>query len=186
MRSRRATSREGLLLAALVLCTGCSDMGTVQVERETAPPPARMSVAPSASAHDQARFAYVSMWRDVTAASRTSDYRSPRLSLHAVGDALALMVHGLKLDREQGLISLGAPVFNPVISQLAPQNQPTKAVIRDCVSDTNWRLVDVKTGDPATKGSTPGWHKVDATVTKQRLTWRVTKLRIWETGTCAG
>lgn len=38
------------------------------------------------------------MWRDFVEASKTADFESKRLSLHARGDALAFLVHGLKIN----------------------------------------------------------------------------------------
>lgn len=68
---------------------------------------------------------------------------------------------------------------------MTPVAAPTKAVVRDCVSDERWLRVDKKSGKNATDfESKPGWHKVDATVVKKGLSWKVTKLRIWETGSC--
>lgn len=178
----------GLMVGAVVAVAlaGCAASGPSAVPATPSrsagvPSPVASPVDTAAEAREHVLAAYRGMWDDYVAASRTADYTAKQLERHASGDALALLVNGLRLNHRNGTVVIGAPSFAPKITRLTD----ARATISDCADGTNSRTVRKDTGEPANDfGGGSGRHKVDATLTKNGVTWRVTRLRIWETGSC--
>ncbi|WP_243983289.1 hypothetical protein [Streptomyces sp. NEAU-YJ-81] len=125
-----------------------------------------------------ALMAYRAMWRDLTAASLTSNAASPSLDDHARDGALELMKFGLKKAKKEKLVSKGAPLVDPeVVSAIG-----SEVKLRDCVDDRHW--LQYKLGGEL-KNNLPGGHfRTDATVRRVGGVWKVSYLYMHEVGSC--
>ncbi|SDD23333.1 hypothetical protein SAMN05216410_3006 [Sanguibacter gelidistatuariae] len=72
----------------------------------------------------------------------------PELSYHSQDDALVGLREAADLYVYNGIITTGAPVIFPVVSDVSFEASGS-ATIRDCVDVTNWLPVYVATGDSA-------------------------------------
>lgn len=151
----------------LLLCvTGCS-IAAPEAEEATDTEP---SASPAGEEED-ALAAYTGMWDAVVAASHGDEEASRALDDHAVGSARELMRTALA-EAAAGGETEGEPALDPTIDVEGPE----RAVVDDCVDDSDW-------GTGGTKG-TAGARRVDATLIHDGLAWRVSELRIWEAGSC--
>jgi hypothetical protein len=125
---------------------------------------------------------YRTMWADLVAAARTSNYQSTLLPRHATGAALTLLVQGLAKDRVLGIVTKGQPVLQPSISSLTPAANPTKASITDCFDNSHW--IEYKTNGTLQKNAPGGRRSTTANLVRIGGTWKVTELTIRATGTC--
>jgi hypothetical protein len=137
---------------------------------------------PLAGATAAALAAYREMWADMVIASQTSDYQSPLLPLHASGDALSLLVHGLYLNGLNGIVTGGTPVLHPQITSLTPAMDPTEATITDCFDDTHW--LEYKKSGGLVNNIPGGHHATEAIVQEIGGTWKVSGLALRAAGTC--
>ncbi|WP_435602870.1 hypothetical protein [Streptomyces sp. bgisy130] len=118
------------------------------------------------------------MWRDLAAASETSDATSPLLDDHATGGALELMKYGLRKAKADKIVSKGAPGVDPQVVSARSQ----EVVLRDCVDSTRW--LEYKLNGEL-KNDVPGGHeKAEATVRLSGGMWKVSKLYLHESGSC--
>ncbi len=138
--------------------------------------------SPSQQAASAALTAYRAMWADMVVAARTADYQAPILAGHASGNALALLVHGLAVNRQEGIVTRGRPTMDPQVVSVSPPTNPTQVDIVDCFNDTNWLNYKVSGG---LQNNVPGGrHHTTATVTDTAGVWKVTELQVGAAGTC--
>lgn len=116
-------------------------------------------------------------------AGETSDWQSPELAKYATGDALGVITRSLYTDHLNGVVTKGAPVINPKVSSVDPQDNPTTVVISDCGDSTN-SLKYKKDGQLL--NDTPGGKRaITAEVKKQSDgSWRVTRFAVEGLGSC--
>lgn len=140
--------------------------------------------SPAELASERAVDAYLGMWRNMATAARTSDPRSPLLSVHATGDALLTISRGLYADGQNGLVTRGEPKNHPRVSMIEPSDRPTKVGIVDCGDSTHWLKYRADTGRLADDG--PGGRRaITATVDRQADgAWRVSGFVIEGVGSC--
>lgn len=137
---------------------------------------------PSQQAEAAALAAYRAMWADMVIAARTSDYQSPILAEHASGNALALLIHGLAVNRQEGIVSRGQPTMDPQVLSMSPAAGPTQVDIVDCFDDAHWLNYKVSGG---LQNNVPGGrHHTTATVVDTAGVWKVTELQVGAAGTC--
>ncbi|MET9085527.1 hypothetical protein ABZX77_27195 [Streptomyces sp. NPDC004237] len=142
------------------------------------PASGRSAAAAPPSGDAAALAAYQAMWGDVVVAARTSDAGHSRLDDHAEGGALQLLLHMMRANKEQGVVTKGQPTFAPVVTKAGAST----VVIQDCADDSRWLQY---TEDGSLKDDVPGGHhRVDATVSKHGGRWLVESLYIGEVGTC--
>jgi len=122
------------------------------------------------------------MWADMVIASRTSDYQSPLLAQYASGNALALLVHGLYMNLQDGIVTKGQPELHPQVTSLSPATNPTQASISDCFDDTRW--LEYKTNGALANNTPGGHHATTAIVQESAGTWKVSMLAVQASGTC--
>lgn len=122
------------------------------------------------------------MWADMVTASRTSDYQSPLLSLHASGTALSVLVRGLARNQEQGIVTKGQPVLHPQVTSLSPSGNPKQATISDCFDARHW--LDYTTAGGLADSTPGGRHATMAIVSDLGGLWKVTQLAVQAAGTC--
>ena len=181
--------RAGLLAAltgTLLAACGCSAGTPARAPGRTASVTAGTVVAsasPSSPAQAAALAAYTGMWKEMQAAAVTADWTDPRLATYASGEALQILVRGLRSDHTQGLVVKGTLVIHPkVISQKPPSN-PGQVVIRDCSDDSHWLNYVAATGK--LQNNVPGGHRlVEALVTTAAGQWTVSRLVVHAEGTC--
>lgn len=138
--------------------------------------------SPSQHARTAALAAYRAMWADMVVAARTADYQAPILADHASGNALALLVHGLAVNRQEGIVTRGQPTMDPQVVSVSPPANPTQVDIVDCFNDANWLNYKVSGG---LQNNVPGGrHHTTATVTDTAGVWKVTELQVGAAGTC--
>ncbi|MGW7514136.1 hypothetical protein ACWGJ2_00890 [Streptomyces sp. NPDC054796] len=124
------------------------------------------------------------MWRDTAEAGRTSDWRSPKLSRHAKGDALAAISRGMYADHRNGLVSKGKPKNSPEVTSVAPKSDPTTVMISDCGDSTHWLKYRTDNGELADDES-GGRRAITAEVKKQPDgRWKVTRFAVEGVGSC--
>ncbi|MFJ5952521.1 hypothetical protein [Streptomyces noursei] len=118
------------------------------------------------------------MWRDFAKASETSDAASPVLRVHAAGGALELMKYSMRKAKQDQVVSKGAPKVDPQVVSATGQ----EVTLRDCVDGTRWLLYKL---NGELENDVPGSHtKADATVRFDGGTWKVSKLYLYQAGSC--
>src|SRR5262245_44621022 len=180
VRSTPARGAACLIVISMALA-GCHS-GSGKQGAQPSPVPSSPSPAPSAVAAADAVAAYRGMWKAVVAASAVPDPDAPDLRRYASDDALKLIVGNLVIDRDQGKVVKGDVVLNPTLTALQPADQPTQAIITDCVDATNW-LVYKKSGE--LWNNEPGAkHHNTATVKLTNGVWKVSSFTLEKGGTC--
>jgi hypothetical protein len=184
--------RAGLLAAVTgTLLAACgSGTGTATgTPRQTAPAtasPATASASPATPAQAASRLAlaaYTGMWKEMQAAAVTADWQDPRLASYASGEALQILVTGLRSDHRQGLVVKGTLVMHPQVISRKPSGDPDQVVIRDCSDDSHWLNYVAATG--RLQNNVPGGHRlVEALVTRASGQWTVSRLVVRADGTC--
>jgi hypothetical protein len=177
------------ILVGVVLCTLAFTFATGNAGSASASTPAggTQPSSPTAQATTDAATVrvindYRTMWADLVAAARTSNYQSTLLPQHATGDALSLLVQGLAKDRVTGIVTKGRVVLQPRVSSLTPATNPTKASITDCFDDTHW--IEYKTNGKLQKNAPGGRRSTTADLVRIGRTWKVSELTVRATGTC--
>ncbi|HXA34230.1 MAG TPA: hypothetical protein VNV87_18405 [Acidimicrobiales bacterium] len=182
---RVATSRlliGVVLCAALTLAAFYSSSASASKPLPTGGSPPTTTQPTAASVTTRVISDYRTMWADLVAAARTSNYQSTLLPRHATGAALTLLVQGLAKDRVLGIVTKGQPVLQPSVSSLTPAANPTKASITDCFDNTHW--IEYKTNGTLQKNAPGGRRSTTAKLVRIGGTWKVTELTIRATGTC--
>lgn len=175
----------GALLAACGPGTGTAAGTPGHTARATASAvPAPVSpTAPVQAAKRLALAAYTGMWKEMQAAAVTADWRDPRLASYASGEALQILVKGLRSDHRQGLVVKGTLVIHPQVISAKPSGDPDQVVIRDCSDDSRWLNYVAATGK--LQNNVPGGHRlVEALVTRASGQWTVARLVVRAEGTC--
>lgn len=188
---RLARGSAGIAVAVLAgaLVSSCA-AGT-----GTAPPPASPALVPSPpassaapsrvdTAQQAAITAYIGMWKDVAAASTTSDWRSSLLARDATGDALSVLSRTLYADHYNGVVSRGQPDNRPQVSSVDPPGAPTTVMISDCGDDSHWLKYRADNGQLA--DNMPGGRRSITAEVKlaQDGSWKVTRFAVEAVGTC--
>ncbi|GAA4898357.1 hypothetical protein [Streptomonospora salina] len=110
------------------------------------------------------------MWEVAVEASREANADPPRLERYAAGDAAELM--------RQGLEGIDTPLEGEPRHDIEVLSAEEDVVeIRDCQDGSRW----VAEGEP------PSGEKnirIDATITRDALSWQVTDMRNWGPDTC--
>lgn len=140
------------------------------------------SPAPSAAPQALARAAYLGMWQAYVTAARTGDYQAPALGHYAAGAALSGLTHGLYEEHQQGVVTLGQPVFDPVVTVTkASGADATQADVTDCADGSHW--LNYHGGKPV-PGQTDGRRRIIARLQTFGTTWKVVYLNVGKEGTC--
>jgi hypothetical protein len=173
-----------LCAVAVTLAVRMSGSASASAPSMTAGPPRSLTTTQPTTAPVAAAVIsdYRTMWADLVAAARTSNYQSGLLPRHASGDALTLLVQGLAKDRTLGIVTKGQLVLQPSVSSLTPAANPTKASITDCFDDTHW--IEYKTNGKLAKNAAGGRRATTADLVRMGSTWKVTELTVRATGTC--
>jgi hypothetical protein len=146
--------------------------------------PTSPSTAPADAAKEEAKAAYLGMWRNYAKAATTADWQSPLLGEFATGDALGAMTRGLRSDHDKGLIAKGEPKNNPSVSSVEPSSGPMKVMIADCGDSSNWLRYRADTGQLA-DNEPEGRRSITASVERQPDgKWKVTGFAVMGVGTC--
>ncbi|MGW5053949.1 hypothetical protein [Actinokineospora sp. NPDC004072] len=153
------------------------------MSQETEPGSSSTAAPPPAAAAHPAVEAYLAMWRDVAAASATSDWRGPQLDDHASGTALAAITDALRNDHDKGLVAKGQPTHT---AKLSPDQAATEttAVVVDCADSTGWLKFRADNGQLADE--TPGGRR---SITAEVILsaggeWKVSRFIVQEIGSC--
>jgi hypothetical protein len=178
----------GPLLAVAVAVAGCGSPSqpgpspTAQVSLGLPSPTAAPTDRDSAV--HAAVQAYRGMWQTYLRVLAAPDPDSPELARDATGEALKVLVDGVRDVRDQGLKGEGRFVLSPRVTDATPATAPTKVSIRDCLNDAGARIVRASPG-PAYRDRPGGRRLCLATVQRQRDgTWKVTSFGLREVGTC--
>jgi len=131
---------------------------------------------------EQAVAAYLAMWHDDVIAARTADYRSVALARDAAGQALTLLVSGLRQQARNGIVILGAPALDPHATSVTVAHSVTTVTVTDCADGSRW-LQYAQSGARAGNGPA-GRHKILASVQGIDGTWRVASLDVQGPSTC--
>lgn len=172
-----------LLAAALALgvLAGCASAApSPQKSAAGDDTPTLPAVAtPPGSPRAQARQAYLGMWQEYVAASRTADYQDPALDRYAAGSALSVLTHGLYQEHQEGIVTRGQPTFDPAVTIV--KGSPAQAGVTDCADSSRW--LDYKAGKPVS-GQPSGRRSITADLELFGATWKVTYLNVGREGTC--
>ena len=143
--------------------------------------PAVSSTARVGDPRTLARAAYLGMWQAYVVAARTADYQAPTLDHYAAGGALSVLTHGLYQEHQEGDVSLGQPVFHPVVTVLrALGGEASQADVTDCADSSHW--LDYHGGKPVA-GQDQGRRYIIARLQPFGGTWKVTYLNVGKAGT---
>ncbi|GHH62486.1 hypothetical protein [Lentzea cavernae] len=136
------------------------------------------------SARDSAVTAYRAMWNVFADVGVASDPNSPLLGRHANGAALDKLKRSLQSDRENGFVSKGKPLLDPMVSAAEPHDDPKKITITDCGDSTNW-LKHHKDSGLHADNALGGRRLIKAVVDKQPDgVWKVSDYAVHEIGSC--
>ena len=183
----RMAPRSKKVFTVLALCAAVTTLGGCgSGPARVADPPSTTVPATSTTQLTgpaaMALSAYRGMWADMVIASRTSDYQSPLLPLHASGAALSVLIRGLAKNQEQSIITKGEPSLHPQVTSLSPEATPTQATITDCVNATKW--LEYKTTGGLVDNVPGGHHQTTAIVVEVNGAWKVGQLAVQSSGTC--
>lgn len=176
----------------LVFATGCVSESSDGRDpdsadnRETASTATRSpsSGSPENEAGRLATEAYLGMWRAMAAAGETSNWKSPKLSQYATGEALSAISRGMYADRLNGLVTMGTPKNSPKVTSTDPKTNPDTVMISDCGDSSGWLKYRADSGGLA--DDEPGGRQaITAEVEKQAgQTWKVTLFAVEGVGSC--
>lgn len=122
------------------------------------------------------------MWKAFVAASDIPDPAYPDLARYADGDALNVLVKGLKDMQSKGLVNQGDVVLQPQVTAVSLSVKPAQVQIADCVDDSGTHLVK-KDGSPY-QDTPSGRRSAQIKVTQTTAGWKVTSFALFEVGTC--
>ena len=178
-----------VLTGTLLAACGCSASTPARTPGRTASGTAgtvTASASPSSPAQAAARLAlaaYTGMWKEMQAAGVTADWTDPRLASYASGQALSILVTGLRDARDKGIVIKGTIVTHPRAGSVTPEGRPDRVVVTDCLDDAHWLNYVAATGK--LQNNVPGGHRlVQAVVTKAAGRWTVSQLAVHAEGTC--
>lgn len=185
-------------LACVAGLAGCTGKGGSSEAVTTKPTPSASAAAPSAAAPSssspapawtgvpappEALAAYQAMMQDITALAETSDYKNPRLATHMIGQPLGHWTTALADQHAKGLVSHGAPTWNPKVTKVTPPDRPNRVEVSDCLDGTHW--LKYKLDGQLADDIPGGKHNSAAAITLQSNgRWLVTEQLIGEAGTC--
>jgi hypothetical protein len=116
------------------------------------------------------------------AAARTGDYQAPALDHYAAGAALSGLAHGLYEEHQQGVVTLGQPVFDPVVTVAKTSGAGAdQADVTDCADGSGWLNYR---GGKLIPGQAGGRRRIIARLQPFGATWKVTYLNVGQEGTC--
>ncbi|MPZ28584.1 MAG: amidohydrolase family protein [Micromonosporaceae bacterium] len=185
-RSRRS----GMVAAAVMALAlaGCTSNGAEPSEPAQGSPPLQASTPagdPVVEAEQAALAVYRGMWQAYTEAGGPpeADPDGPGLGAHAASDALRVLVDGVTALRDQGLVTAGEVVLNPVVVELSPEESPARARIEDC-ADTSGSSRVRADGEPF-EDEPGGRRLVIATVeVTSGGVWKVVDFAVRRVGSC--
>lgn len=190
MRRAQDYVTAGAVLALALGVTACSSGGSgspapAGPETLAGTSASTRASSPADLAEHEAVAAYLGMWQDVADASATSDWQSPKLGNHTMGDALSVLSRQLYADHYNGLVSRGRPVNTPVVQSVDPPDIPKTVLIHDCGDDSRWLKYRVDNGQLA-DNEAGGRRAITAEVKLATDgTWRVTRFAVEGIGTCS-
>jgi hypothetical protein len=169
-------------VALILIAAGCDS------ETPATPPSATATSGPTtpskrATAEAQAIAAYNALWQAMAKAGEIPDPDAPELRQHATGDALARVVRTLVFDRENGLVTRGAPVTSPSVVSATPADDPTELNLVDCGDSTNW-TTHKKSNGAQISPDPRGRRHITAVVTLTGGVWKVSSFNVGEIGSC--
>jgi hypothetical protein len=157
--------------------------------QQSAAPSATASATPSAPTStspvdpaESALSAYRSMWKAFVAASDVADPAYPNLARYADGDALKVLVNGVKDLQSKGLVNQGDVLLSPKVTATSVSVKPAQVQIADCVDTAGTHLV--KKDGSAYNDSPGGRRSAQIKVTETAAGWKVTSFALFEVGTC--
>jgi hypothetical protein len=133
-------------------------------------------------AERDALAAYTGLWMTMAKDAETSDAEDLELRGYASGNALALVVNSLAVDKMNGVISRGRPVLHPRVVSRNPDAAPAEAAIEDCMDSTQW--TKAKADSSAYHDPPGGKRKIAATLRSTDGTWKVVEFDVGEVGSC--
>lgn len=156
-----------VILATVTSCTDPeAESEEIAVTTEASSP------SGSSTEEDAVLAVYTGMWAAVVDGSHGDQGSALALDEYAVGAARELMRSAL-----DQAITLGQTTGEPILDPTAHVQSDERATIDDCLDDSDW-------GFGQGTSSAAGPRQVDATLIHDGLAWRVSELRIWETGSC--
>lgn len=178
------TALPAAVAAVMMTAAGCSAAPPAQAPRHASASAGPASPSgPARAATRLALAAYTGMWREMQAAGVTADWKDPHLAGYASGEALRIVVRGLRSAARRGLVIKGTLVIHPQVISGKPPGDPDQVVIRDCFDDSRWLTYAAATGK--LHDNVPGGHRlVNALVTSTGSRWRVSRLVVYGEGTC--
>jgi len=178
------TALPAAMAAVIMTAVGCDAGPPAQAPTHSPAPAGTASPSsPARAANRLALVAYTGMWREMQAAGVTADWKDPHLAGYASGEALRILVRGLRSAARHGLVIKGTLVIHPQVISAKPPGAPDQVVIRDCSDDSHWLTYAAATGK--LHDHVPGGHRlVNALVTRNGSRWRVSRLAVYGEGTC--
>ncbi|AXK35900.1 hypothetical protein DVA86_28075 [Streptomyces armeniacus] len=124
------------------------------------------------------------MWQTMAEAGKTSDWRSPKLSEYATGDALSAISRGMYADHLNGLVTKGSPKNSPKVTSTDPKTNPDTVMISDCGDSSHWLKYRKDSGELADE-EPGGRQAITAEVKKQSgQGWKVTRFAVEGVDSC--
>jgi hypothetical protein len=161
--------------------TASATIGPSSPSSTPATPSASTSSSPADPA-ESAVSAYRSMWKAFVAASDIADPAYPDLARYADGDALKILVNGVKDLQSKGLVNQGDVVLSPKVTATSLSVKPAQVQIEDCVDTAGTHLV--KKDGSAYNDSPGGRRSAQIKVNETPAGWKVTSFALFEVGTC--
>ncbi|WP_460854733.1 hypothetical protein [Nocardiopsis coralliicola] len=168
-----------VLAAVAAGCTG--EVSNPSGPTSPEPGPSSASPSPSLSPEEKALDAYMGLWGVIVDASRTTDHDYAELDEYAEGQAAELAEFGLGAEADEDVIARGEPTHDPEVTSMSDDS----AQIEDCMDSTEWLREDAETGELVEdEPEEPIRIRVEATAVHDGLQWRVSEMRIYESGSC--
>ena len=176
------TTAAAMCLALTACGPGSPDRQQSQAPRATATTTRSATSTSPADPAEGALSAYRSMWKAFIAASDVADPAHPDLGRYADGDALKILVNGVKDLQSKGLVNQGDVVLTPSVTATSVSVKPAQVQIVDCVDTAGTHLV--KKDGSAYNDSPGGRRSAQIKVTETATGWKVTSFALFAVGTC--
>lgn len=179
-----------VLVAALVVAlAGCGsdDDGSPEptTVSPTVPTPSPASASPvPVDPASEAVAAYEAMWEAYDEAARDpqSDPEEAGLERYATGDALAMLTDLLASLRADGLVAQGSIDHAPEVTEMSPEQAPTRVRVEDCADSSDRSVARADGG--LFEDEPGGLRLIFADADKEEGVWKVAALGIGRVGSC--
>jgi hypothetical protein len=185
--TRLLLTMAGVAVAAALAGCGQGTLDPAPAVGPTLRAPATTSLTtadPQASTEQEVLAAYRGMWAayDRAGSPPAADHGHPSLALYATGDALLVLVDGLRSLQDQGLVTEGEVALFPEVTHISLDTTTPRARVEDCADTT--ASFRVRADGTPFEDEPGGRRMVTAQLEESAGIWKVIRFTVREVGSC--